>query len=78
MNHEQLKQTIRKKMNVCRDYDLQEIVAAILKNDTAFLDELRNRQKLLDAEYKRFVEDIDSKDKDRKKVAIGSFKRPKK
>ena len=58
------------------DYDIWEIIEILLLNDFDRLDELIARCKQLTSAYNYFVEEIESGDEDRRKIAIGSFKRP--
>ena len=60
------------------DYGLWEVLEAMLMNDLKKLDEMRDRCLQLHSAYKQFIEEFESGDEKRKKLAISGVTRPEK
>ena len=75
---EKIKLTVKDCLSIREDYNIYEIIEALLLNDLSKLDKMTARCHQLKSAYNFFAEEIDSGDEDRKKIAISSFKRPEK
>lgn len=73
---EQTKKNIKGCCCLSGDYQIWEVLQALVMNDGPKLDEMRSRCQLLQSAYDKFVEDVDSGDEDRKNIAMNSFRRP--
>jgi hypothetical protein len=60
------------------DYDVWEVLGAILTNDAKKLQEIRNRQQQLDSAHKQFIEAIDGDDETARHIALHNVARPSK
>ena len=70
------KRSIKDVLSLTKEYPLEDIVDALLMNDSKKLDEMRARRSQLLSAYDKFCEEIDSNDECRKNIAMTSFKRP--
>jgi len=73
---EQMKLNIKGSCCLSGDYQVWEVLQALVMNDGPKLDEMRKRYQMLESAYNKFVEDVDSGDEDLKNIAINSFRRP--
>lgn len=73
---EGLKNNARGICNLSHEYEVWEVLQALVMDDTVKLAEIRSRLQVLNRAYDNFVTDVDSGDEDRKQSAINSFKRP--
>jgi flagellin-specific chaperone FliS len=58
------------------DYDVWEVLNAILTNDAKKLQEIRSRLKQLDSAHKQFIEDVDGDDEAKRHIALHNLARP--
>lgn len=58
------------------DFNIWDVVEALLLNDSEEIKKMAERCKQLKSAHKKFIEEIESGDEDRKRIAISSFKRP--
>lgn len=73
---EEIKSSVKRALSLTGEYELDEILEALLMNDNKTLDRMRSRCNQLRSAYNKFIEDVDGNDDDKKKIAISSFKRP--
>ena len=76
MNDEEVKNSVKNSLNITEEYSINEIIEAMLMNDSVKLDEMRARNLLLRSAYTAFAKEIDSRDENRKRIAIANFRRP--
>ena len=76
MNDDELKAIAKDNLRLRGDYHIWDVLEAIVMNDSAKLDEIKERGLQLQSVYEKFVEEIDSGNEDRRSIAISSLRRP--
>jgi len=76
MNDEEMKQSVKMTLSLKGDYSTEEILEALIMNDSVKIAEMRLRCAQLRSSYDKFVSDIEGADKQKRDLAIRTFKRP--
>ena len=58
------------------DFDVWEVLEALLLNDADQLQKMRNRLQQLKSAHKQFIEDVDGDDKAKRHIALHNLARP--
>ena len=75
---EQTKRSVKGCLSLREDYELWDVLEALVMEDAPKLTEMKNRCVILQAAYQKFVDVVDSGDKARKDTAMNTFTRPQK
>ena len=73
---EKTKRSVKGILSLREDYELWDVLEAVVMEDTRKLSEIKARCTVLNDAYKKFVEEIDSGDKKLRATAMNTFTRP--
>jgi hypothetical protein len=76
MDNESIKRKAKNTLGLNRDYQIWEVVEALLEDDKEKLEKMRKRLQLLKSHHSWFCEELDSGDEARIKKAKAEFRRP--
>lgn len=76
MDDDEMKRGAKFNCRLQEEYSQEEMIEALIMNDSAKLDEMRSRGLQLRSAYEKFCEDLDSGDKERRTIAMQTFRRP--
>lgn len=76
MSDEEMKASVKQSLTMYPDYSQNDILEALLMNDSIELVKMRERCTVLRNCYKSFISEIESGDEKRRNDAIAKFKRP--